>query len=278
MRNPGRKALYCALALLIGAAAIGFGIDREQRIGEDWTAIAPMVAGLAIVPFALVILVQALFAARGQDLLLAGRGVIACWHVDPAEWDRFREVDARRSAEHPSLVNDLMIRSKTPPEGVAVIVGEKSLLVDRSYHLLRPRGLPELRGVGWLEDEPACLEFALAYPKGRHGGLLLLTLRIPVPAGALGAAQRVVAHFEPLTRRKPGLALRNPRKTYRICAMLALSAATLAGIGYALARALPDGEDPLAPLLMLIGGIGLGAFALILAAATFLLARPSRGG
>ena len=88
----------------------------------------------------------------------------------------------------------------------------------------------------WLEGPPTCLEFALRYPRGRYGGTVPTTLRVPVPAGSRGDARRVVAHFEPRLRRRPGLALRNPPKTYRVCAVLAAAAAAAAGIGYALAR------------------------------------------
>jgi hypothetical protein len=273
MRNPARKALYCLLAALAGAALVWFGALRQQRIGEDWTAIVPAFVGLAVAPIAFVTLIQALFAARGQALLMAGHRVIARWHVYPAEWERFRNLDARRAAEHPSLVNDLWIRKAAPTDGVEVIVGEKSLLVDRSYHVLRPGGLPELREISWLEGPPTCLEFSLLYPRGRYGGTLPLTLRIPVPPGARGAAQRVVDHYAPRVRRRPGLALRNPRRTYRVCAVLFVAAAAMAAAGYAVARARPHGADPLVPLLLLIGGVGLGAFALILAGATFALAR-----
>jgi hypothetical protein len=153
-----------------------------------------------------------------------------------------------------------------------VIVGETSLLVDQSYHVLRPGGLPELREVRWLDGPPTCLEFALLYPRGRYGGTLPLTLRVPVPPGARALARRVVDHFEPRLRRRPALALRNPRTTYRVCAILLVAAAAMGAAGYALARALP-GDDPLVPLVLLIGGVGLGAFALILVLATFLLTR-----
>jgi hypothetical protein len=273
MRNPARTALYWLIAVLAGAASVWFGAAREQRIGEDWTAIVPIFLGLGLAPIGFVLLIQALFAVRGQARLLAGHGVIARWHVYPAEWERFRKLDSRRAAEHPSLTNDLRIREAAPTGGVEVIVGETSLLVDRSYHVLRPGGLPELRTIGWLEGPPTCLEFGVCYPRGRYGGTLPLTLRIPVPPGALGLARRVVGHFEPRLRRKPALALRNPRKTYGICALLLVAALAMGATGYALARARPDGADPSAALVLLIGGLGLGVFALILTLATFLITR-----
>lgn len=271
MRNPARKALYCLLALLAGIALIRFGALREGRIGEHWTAIVPLALGFTLAPFGFVFLIQALFAVRGKARLLAGHRVIARWHVCPAEWEQFRALDSRRSGADPSFVNDLWVRRSTPPDGVEVIVGETGLLVDGSYHVLRPRGLPELREVGWIDGPPTCLEFALRYPRGRFGGSVPTTLRVPVPAGSRGAAQRIVDHFRPKLIRRPGLALRNPPATYRVCALLLAVAATMASTGYALARALPDGADPLVAVTLLIAGIGLGAFAVVLALAVWLV-------
>jgi hypothetical protein len=274
VRDPARKALYFLLAGLAGAALVWFGAAREQRIGEDWTAIVPILLGLAIAPFAIVLTVQALFAARGKARLLAGHRVLARWHVYPGEWEGFRSLDSRRSGSDSSLVNDLRVRKATPSDGVDVIVGETGLLVDGSYHGLRPGGLPELREVRWLDGPPTCLEFSLRYPRNRYGGTVPATLRIPVPAGSRGAAQRVVDHFRPRLVRKPGLALRNPPKTYRICAILFAAAVAMTAIGYAWARSLADGGDPLPALILLIGGIGLGAFALLLSLAVWLTTRP----
>ncbi|MGZ8285865.1 MAG: hypothetical protein ACXW27_15510 [Allosphingosinicella sp.] len=273
MRNPARKALYCLTALLAGAALIWFGASRHQRAGEDWTSIVPLVLGFTLAPFGFVFLIQALFAMRGRARLLAGHKVIARWHVYPAEWEQFRGLDSGRAAERISLGNDLWVRKAAPREPVEVIVGEKSALVDGSYHPLSPRGLPELRGVRWLEGPPACLEFELRYPRSRYGSPVTTTLRIPVPASARAAAGQVFGHFERLTRRSPPLALRNPPKTYRICALLVFGAAAAGGVGYWLTRGLPDGADPLVPLGLLIGATILGVFAIILALATWLLTR-----
>ena len=114
MRNPARKALYCLIALLAGAALIWFGAGREQRVGEDWTAIVPIALGFTLAPFGFVFLIQALFAMRGQALLLAGHRVIARWHVFPAEWEQFRELDC------PPLRGATLARQRSvDPEGDA---------------------------------------------------------------------------------------------------------------------------------------------------------------
>jgi hypothetical protein len=273
MRNPARKILYCLLALVVSAGLILFGIERHEAIGEHWTSIVPLFVGFTIAPFALVILIQALFAARGRARLLRGDGVIARWQVYPGEWRQFRDLDRKRSAEDSSLGNDMRLRKDAPLEPVEVIVGVKSALVDGSYHSLSPRGLPELRWVGWLDGPPTCLEFSLLYPRGRYGGSVPMTLRIPVPSSARADARRVVAHFEPLTRRSPGLALRNPPRTYRICAALFLGAAAAGGVAWLHAGTLPDGADPRVPLAVLVASVVVAVFAAVLALATFLLAR-----
>ncbi|HYJ83908.1 MAG TPA: hypothetical protein VEW26_13835 [Allosphingosinicella sp.] len=271
MRNPGRKALYCLTALIAGVALIRFGALRLERLGEDWRSVAAIGLGFVLAPFGLVFLIQALFAIRGRALLLAGHRVIARWHVHPSEWERFRKLDGRRAADHASLGNDLWIRRATPDEGVEVIVGETSLLVDGSYHVLRPGGLPELRSVSWLDGPPACLEFALRYPRGRYGGTMPMTLRIPVPPAARADALRVLAHFEQRLRRRQALALRNPRRTYLICAFLLAASGIAGAAGYGLASARPGLLDPLVPLSLLIGAVILGAFAAVLLLATLLL-------
>jgi hypothetical protein len=273
MRNPARMILYCLLALFASAGLIWLGARREALIGEHWTSIAPLVLGFAVAPFALVILIQALFAARGRARLLRGDGVIARWQVYPGEWRQFRALDRRRSGEDFSLGNDMRIRKDAPLEPVEVIVGEKSALVDGSYHSLSPRGLPELRSVGWLEGPPTCLEFGLLYPRSRYGGSVPMTLRIPVPRGARADALRVVAHFEPFTRRSPGLALRDPPRTYRVCAALFIGSAAGGAAAWLHAGTLPDGADPMVALGVLVASVILAVFAAVLALATFLLTR-----
>lgn len=273
MRNPARHALYCLLALVASAGLVRLGFGGEARTGEHWTSIVPVFIGLAILPFALAILIQALFAARGQARLLRGKDVIARWQVFPGEWAQFRALDRIRSAQGFSLGNDMRIRKDAPLDPVEVIVGEKSVLVDGSYHSLSPRGLPELRSVGWLEGPPLCLEFGLLYPRSRYGGTVPMTLRIPVPRSARADALRVVAHFEPLTRRRPGLALRSPNRTYRICVALVIGAAATAAAALLHANTLPEGADPLVPVGVLIASIVLAVFAAVLALATFLLTR-----
>ncbi len=284
MRNPARKALFCAAIVAVGALLVWFGAHQHGRAVESGLAVASIALGIPAVAFGLIFLVQALLVARGRSKLLAGNDVLARWHVAPADWDRFRTFDAARGASEPfQLANDLWIRKTTPQQGVDVIIGKTSLVVDDSYHVLRPYGLPELRAVNRLVatgHAPECLEFRLAYPT--RGGSRYTTLRIPVPSHARSESLRVYDWFEPRLRRKPALALRNTGRTYRICLLIGLGCLVAFAIGWTLAAAggyRVDEEDfgSVAPfVLMVVGSIGV-VFALLLALATFALAPGKKG-
>lgn len=284
MRNPARKALFCAAIIAIGALLVWFGAHEHGRAAESGLAIASIALGIPAVAFGLIFLVQALLLARGRSKLLAGNDVLARWHVAPADWDRFRAFDSARAASEPfQLANDLWIRKTTPPQGVDVIIGKNSLIVDDSYHVLRPYGLPELRAINRLVatgNAPECLEFRLAYPT--RSGSRYTTLRIPVPSLARGESLRVYDWFEPRLRRKPALALRNTGRTYRICLVFGIGCLAAFAIGWMLVAAggyRIEEEDfgSVAPfVLMLVGSIGV-VFALLLALATYALAPGKKG-
>lgn len=268
MRDPARKAFYCFLLVVASAGLIWFGAHRQEAVGGHWSGVVPVLLGFALLPFPLYILVEALFAVRGRAKLLAGIGVIARWQVQPSEWEAFRGLDSRRIARDLSLSNEFWIRKAVPAAPVEVIVGERSALVDGSYHSLKPGGLPGLRAVGWIEGSPACLEFSLLYPRSRHSPPVPTTVRIPVPASARGEAGRVLAHYQ--QRLRP--AAHAPSRARRIGATLAAAAVAGAG-GYALVRAWLDGNPLVVPGLM-IAGILLSIFAALFALAVFLL--PAR--
>lgn len=258
MRAPLRKAGYWLALGLVGGVLALVGFHSFTWIGEIPGA---LMAGVGMLCAALGLMLgpMSLLAAIGHARLLAGRGVIARWQVTPAEWDRFRAFDAARTAQDASLINDLRIRKATPEAGVDVIVGRKQLMVDGSYHVLRPFGLPELRAVRWLPApaDPECLEFTLAYPRGRYGGIRLCSLRVPVAFSARPAGVRVFEHFRALIpQRKLGIAFRRPGLVigWGLGVMLACLAA--AGVGWLLETRATGGD--LAAILMLSGILGAG--------------------
>ncbi len=196
MRNPIRKAGICLVLTLLGLALLLFATSHGKQPGALLSVIAG-VAGLFLAIVSSFAFMWTLFSALGYVRLLAGQNVIARWHVNPAEWERFRAFDALRATQDISLRNDFRVRKKTPPHGVDIIVGRGKLIADGAYHTLRRWSSPSLRAVNWAPApvDPECLEFTVEYPRGRYGGMFNLTLRLPVPASARSEGVRVFEHY-----------------------------------------------------------------------------------
>ena len=276
MRNPVRTAALFLVLVLIGALLVGFGAQRHDRVGEDWTTIVPIGLGVVAIFLGSIGGLRALFSISGHARLRAGRDVLTRWHVGPADWDRFRASDASRAAASLYWLGNPWLRRKTPPGGVEIIFGKDAVIVDDCYQRLRA----DLRGVNWLApvggDPLSCLEFRFrTHPQTSLGGV---ALRIPVPPSAQGEARRVHDWYQPRLRPREAPALRDPRRTMRACLAAALVFLAMAGVGWALASAggyRADEEDFLSilPLLLLLTGLIGGLATAILALATFLLPR-----
>lgn len=285
MRNPLRKAAMFAALAASGAAAAWLGAQIDGGAGQEWLPGILFTIGFTTGLIMLVLLIQALFHVRGMAKLKAGTGHVARWHVSAAEWDRFRAAEPGRVASDPTyLNNDMSIRSTTRGEGVEIIVGRKSLIADNSYHILRMNGLPELRSISWLDNSatagrpPDCLEFRLAYPRGRYGGILYTTLRVPVPEAALEQGRQAYYQFAPALERRQArgpIALRNPRRTFQVCGAFLAVGLACAAWGWIEAEKLDwNLYNAEAPLFLMIGG-GAGVFFAVFLAVLTLLLRSS---
>lgn len=193
MRNPPRKALLFFGLSILGVGLLLAGIAAFERIDETLGTIVGIL-GLTVAVVCLFLCLWMLVSSIGYSRLMAGKDVIARWHVGAAEWDRFRAFDAIRAAEQLWLRNDLRIRKRTPPQGVDVIVGRHSLIVDGSYHHVS--GKIAGRQINWLNApaDPECIEFPKSYPHSK-GGSLDLTLRVPVPASARAEGVKVFEFY-----------------------------------------------------------------------------------
>lgn len=196
MRHPLGKALWSFgfLALGVGLVLHAFGSHADKSVAATNAVITPFVVGLVVSVISLPIFLRTLFSAIGYARLMSGKGVIARWHVTAVDWDRFREFDKIRAAEHEGLQNDMHIRDQTLPQGVDVIVGRSSIIVDGSYHNIT--GLEfDGRKINWLNApvDPECIEFPKTY--SRRGGSIYHTLRVPVTASARAEGVRVFEHY-----------------------------------------------------------------------------------
>jgi hypothetical protein len=273
VRNPLRKSGYWFALGLAGVAGILLSTFQGDRLGEVAGTIA-LVVGMWLLLLPLIMLPMSLLAAIGHARLVSGIGVITRWHLTPAEWDRFRTFDAIRAAQGAGLINDLSIRERTPRRGVEVIVGRKQLIVDGSYHVLRPYGLPELRAVRWLPApaDPECLEFGLVYPGGRYGGTKQFTLRVPIAPSAREAGIHVFRHFHAaVPQRRPGLAYRRPGLVIGWGLALAMAGALASGAGWFLYS---GGDRSDMAEILLITGILTAIGALLSTALIVLITQP----
>jgi len=263
MRNPARSVLLHLSLVILGILLLGIGVARLDRAGDQGANALVMAAGVLLLFFCPIFLIRALLLARGRARLLRGEGEIARWRVGPADWAAFHAFDAARSASEPARFgNEALPRADVPAEGVAIIAGRTAILVDGSYHVLRPRGIPELQAVRWLAvagSDLACLEFALAYPA--KNGTVRTALRVPVPRAAIDAAREVERWHA--ARIPSGEALALGSKTRALRAALLFACAGAAAIATGLAWGLPashavDVEDlgAIAPWLLAAAGGG----------------------
>jgi hypothetical protein len=196
MRNPLHKALWSIGLVLLGAGLALLGYALQDRIGTTAAGILGII-GLAFVPIFLFTFLWALTSAIGYSRLMSGKNVIARWHVSASDWDRFRAYDKIRAEEHLALRNDIRIRKKTPLQGVDVIVGRHSIIVDGSYHHISGKPVAGRR-INWINApvDPECIEFPKTYSRGKSG-TLELTLRVPVPAAARAEGVKVWEFYVP---------------------------------------------------------------------------------
>ena len=258
MRRPALN-----LCLWLGLLAVGAALLWAGNAASGLVAGVLLVPGAGLVGCAPFFIARAALATIGYARLSAGRGSIARWRVSPTEWEFFRRYDAERCRQSPTLFNELRLRTETAQVGIDVIVGVRHLIVDGSYHVLRPRGIPELRAVRWLGEPPGleCLEFGIAYWR-RSGGSVALSLRVPVSAAARDQARRAFDHYRALlsTIPKEGLAFRKRKLVLGGGLVVMLASAVVAGTGWAMHASGVDRETSAIVIAIGIAGAIAAAF------------------
>ncbi len=262
MRHPARKAALFAGATVIGAALLWFGGQRHAVTGGDWTSAVPSAIGFTLALVGLWLTVEALLYARGRARLLSGHRRVAAWRLPADSWERFRAFDGKRGASDSyRLLSSFWMRRDVPAEGIEVVVGETSVLLDDSYHVLRPGGLPELLRVLWLENgnaagaPPDCLEFQLRYPRGRYGGMQLFSLRVPFPPSARAQARQVFLHYAGLLEGKARAAERDPRNNPKVMVAVFAAGVIASAAGWVSADATGwSTNETVVPLVLLVTG------------------------
>jgi len=174
-RSLGPVAL--AVGVISILVALGGHLLRQANPGA---AAASVMIGAGWVVGGLAMTCAAFFTRRDLDRrrLLSGKGLIARWHVSPADWALFLLVDEAWAPGGGTWVRP----GQGGPEGVSIVAGRDAVVIGETFHRLN---VPN--DVAWLPTQPACIELCLPSAEGL---LCLETLRVPVPAEARAEGQR----------------------------------------------------------------------------------------
>lgn len=267
MRNPRGKTLVFSLLCGLGAILVWVAIERDDAVRDDGMTRALGATGALLLMVCSIPAIQALSAWIGRARLLRGEGVVARWPVSSQDWKQFLAFDKARGASDWQRLSNVMSRSwrpDCPPQGIEVIVGRTSALIDDCYC-----AFPTIYLVQWLRIEGAafnCLEIHLS---NSHGAAWYPKLRVPVPRHA--EAQATVAYQCYRSRILPGSLVSGPRsRAYRVARRLGLGGAILAAIGAWWGSTAIQPVDPydfmsMAPLLLAVIGCAAVAFSALLA-------------
>ncbi len=192
MQDPMPKFVLCIGAVLIGTPVGIYGLVQHARLGDDPAALVPMLGGALVALIGVAFGIHFGRAVYGQAQLRAGRDLVARWWVSAADWNRFRAFD---DAREPYAHSDLRYRPRTRPDGIEVIVGERALMVDGSWHLVQGKISSEVpSGICWFEVAPCCIE--IVWTMQTKNSTLLKLVRLPVPEAARAQGERVFDHFK----------------------------------------------------------------------------------
>lgn len=192
MRSPV-PAVVIVLGLFAGGVAVS--IYGGTLSGNDPLAPILFFAGAGVALVALVSLIPLWRRSRRRKYAIAlnTADAIARWRVSPEDMARFRSIDAARRGRFRTLKNYLKLPRTVPPGGFPIVVGETFLLIaDRLYDFgMKEFGTPG--EVTWHEGDPGFIEISTELQLSK--GSTVLTLRLPVPAGARDEAAKGFAHL-----------------------------------------------------------------------------------
>lgn len=130
---------------------------------------------------------------RKDALALQSGDAIARWHVSRQDMERFRAIDAARGGRLRSLKNRLKLPATVPPDGISVVVGDKSLAVGDRLWRFKTWQFNELGDVSWHEGNPGFIELSSELQLSK--GSTVQAARVPAPDAARTEAARAFAHL-----------------------------------------------------------------------------------
>jgi hypothetical protein len=183
------------LALFVVAAGVALFFYGGTSQASDPMALPLVVVGGATVLAGLVLIVLAWRAWRRRlyAAAIAATDAVARWQIHQTDMDAFDAVDRARAGRLWSLANALKLADSVPPEGLPVVIGEKSILIGEDLYEHGMIHWGEPGEVSWHEGNPGFIEISCLLKTTKAP--LIHVLRIPVPASARVEGARAFAHL-----------------------------------------------------------------------------------
>ena len=198
VRSQRRWALICLSVAAVSAASIGTGAQEMTALGHETISTAARIGiGLFLLIMSLAMAVVFFLGHRAIQALRAGRTTFEAWRIAPADYDRFRTIDAAFAEE-----NDYRALAVAPGEGVPVAFSRDGVLIGDHYFGLARTGLQCFYGVAMTRSSPPMLEFRIVTTAANRFGFRRFqsVLRVPTAADGFGQAQTVLAHYQAVLR------------------------------------------------------------------------------
>jgi hypothetical protein len=194
MRNPRRKRNIGVASTLLGAIAFLAALIFYDSQTIGLLPVAGMV-GLTVAIIGIAYSINAQLEVVRYNRLVRGEDVLVRWLIEPDRWRDFLKLNEQLNAQ-PGNLNCNIADSKNGAvrnEGIPVVIGKVSLMVDDDFHSLPVNGITTINGPWWFEGPPPYMEFRLS-ARGKST-TYNWAVRIPVPAGAEGDARMVYDYY-----------------------------------------------------------------------------------
>jgi hypothetical protein len=194
MRNPRRKRNIGVVWTLLGAIAL---LAALTFYGSGTIGLLPVVGMVGM----MVAIIGIAYSINGQlevvryNRLMRGEDVLVRWMIEPDRWRDFLKLNEQLNGQPDNLnckISDTKNRALRN-EGVPVVIGKVSLMVDDDFQSLPVNGITTIHGLGWFEGPPPYLEFRLS-ARGKST-TYNWAMRIPVPVGGEGDARMVHDYY-----------------------------------------------------------------------------------
>jgi hypothetical protein len=174
MANPARARNLAAAVVTAAVVSILVGAALPYA-GKGFTPrFLFLMGGLVGITFGGVLLGIFWDATRRYARLTAGQGVIARWTIDPAHWERFRQLSKAWDQGKGVRRNNANLDQKPGPQGIEIVVTGDSLLLGNAFYPFEANV-----SVNALTER---IEFHETIYK-RYGPPLHIVLRIPLAPG-----------------------------------------------------------------------------------------------